>query len=915
MNLERAAFIILGIRNATDPASLLGIPNWNGSVPTLEAAIRKRVAQILSHPLSHSDEASLVREAIQEAGIILAKQCHSDYKEVEKEKHELTQLDRSIIAVLVSEGGWNRQSRSRLVAVSAAYGLTVGGLLRILTALAESARSGGGPLSQKSRKSNLPDRSWATLPIVEKKQNVVDELMDEMASKYLPELKEYSTATTIKLSAIFGLLTILAIILGLRVLTLASEEAQRVAAAAAEADRQLHNIVQSNSSFTQLQHQNCFAIYPTFEEEIFTEEIGVMVDVTPELPRTFRDLKNVIEVSIARSETVPADFLSRWDGALRTISSAWPFVDNQLQEEIGTLVHDIIAVSPQRPGLTEKLLKTFRDILRDEQQEFNIFKRPWFFGELARLSCSNELLPSTKKLVKEVAHKFSLDCDVYQMRREVTRLLGIELVKSTELVQGRFLPWEQWLAIVNRETDATLSTSLKLQVITFIVHNSVDLTRESDTRRVLGRLLQEVDWIRSDLARESLLHMFLDEQASAVDLWAITNMLVDRKAIPWLLSEHAIQIDDDLSKREQVENELQVLWPQVESTKTQVHTLLIPAGFDPALILVWEELTLLCDDKSASPVERFVHARRLNEIAAAIWVGRPSRAWELVDNIDQATMYEDAPALPTGGRSSGKLHQRFANTNRDPDAMLELLNFVRSSEYASLHPRDAATVVRAAYFYSDLEIREEAVALICDQFSRNSDIAVAIVNVLTKNAKTQQVESLVAYLTDVILPPRHDSNWLTTARKALVQHALTAGNQNLTGLDAAAISAGISALGESLIVDPSRLRPMQEIDVNQAYDRLLRAWRKRLGINIPLKNKNSSNVLENQLRQQLEYIQLLLQLELVWSGEKSMTDDLKKIGASQTLVEQISEAEIASLRIWKRMLQLAKEEFDGGVSQ
>jgi hypothetical protein len=108
---------------------------------------------------------------------------------------------------------------------------------------------------------------------------------------------------------------------------------------------------------------------------------------------------------------------------------------------------------------------------------------------------------------------------------------------------------------------------------------------------------------------------------------------------------------------------------------------------------------------------------------------------------------------------------------------------------------------------------------------------------------------------------------------------------------------------------------MQEIDVNQAYDRLLRAWRKRLGINIPLKNKNSSNVLENQLRQQLEYIQLLLQLELVWSGEKSMTDDLKKIGASQTLVEQISEAEIASLRIWKRMLQLAKEEFDGGVSQ
>ena len=192
MKLDVAVFRILGIKNANDPYRLLGISQWDGNVTTLEMALRVRLAQIISHPMRHSPEAKLVREAIKQAGRLIRKgfvQKDVEDKDKQEAVRELTDLDRSIIAVLVAERGWNKQSRSRLVGVAAAYGLTVGGLLRILTALAESARSGRGPLSKGSRTSNTPNRSWTKIP-TSPKQSVLDDLMDEAAARFLPEFKE-----------------------------------------------------------------------------------------------------------------------------------------------------------------------------------------------------------------------------------------------------------------------------------------------------------------------------------------------------------------------------------------------------------------------------------------------------------------------------------------------------------------------------------------------------------------------------------------------------------------------------------------------------------------------------------------------------------------------------------------------------
>ena len=915
MSLETAVFRILGIRGANDPARLLGIPTWDRSVVALETALRIRFAQILSHPMRNSPEAELVLKAIKEAGIKLRVSClpvKVDSSKSNTTAHSLTDLDRSIIAVLVSEGGWNRQSRGRLVGVAAAYGLTVGGLLRVLTALAESARSGQGPLSLEGRKTITPDRSWVALPLTSNKQGLVDELLDEAAAKLLPEFKDQAPEAVIKLSVLFGLLTILAFVLALMVLSQADKDAERAVAIAKESARLMQGGTQFQPSTPIRTQQLCFAEYPTFHEDIFTSEVGMFVDLAPDIPRTLRELVSEISSSGARGVSVNDQFLIRWDQSISTISSIWPFLDKQLQEEVSSLVLEAFARSPQVNGLTKKLLSVFTlggDYLNSD---FLLIRQPWLLSELARLTCSSELIPSTKDLLRNITNSYKLDCDVWKMRRRTLRQLAVELSISTELNPNVFLLWEQWIAMVKRDEDTVIATALTLDTIDLLLQGTVDLTRESNTRKVLGRLVKEIDWIRNDVARDKLLELFVNSQFSAIDIWAISNMLFDLQAIPWFLPSHRVAIIDSIERREEIADNLAQHWPVSTSPTAVAHTLVLPAGFDSTLISIWKELTLQCKDQSFTSAQRFSRARRLNEIAASIWIGRPSHAWELVDVLDQSISYDEDLLQNSGGRSSGQLSSRFVNTNRDADAMMDLLSFVRSSQFADLHPKDAALIARAALFHGDIAIRQEAVSLICDHFSRTSEVAEALVNVLTPNAKSQQVEALVAFLTDVILPPRHHSQWTSAVRRALIQHALTAGQKDLYDLDAAASTAAVSAIGEALAVDPTRLQPTSEVTVQGAYDYLLEAWKRKLGLRRSFTSSSvtldSDGVLQQHLQQQLQYVMYIQTLEKIWSQVPIREDDLLDVVHSKSLVEQICNAEIAALTVWNRMLTLANEE-------
>jgi len=924
MNLEHAAHKILGIRNANDPARLLGIAHWDRSVATLESALRTRVAQILSHPMRHSPEANFVRAAIKKAEQILRNQCINK-QETHLSKQEstpsLTALDQSIIAVLVSEGGWNRQSRSRLVGVAAAYGLTVGGLLRILSALADSARSGQGPLALANRETVSPDRSWATVPVSVKRQGVIDELMDEAAARLMPSLKEQTPEAIIKLSVIFGLLTIIAIALGLMVLNRADEMATSTRHTAdvllQSPSTTASKAVDAEAGSTHLH----FPEYPTFEVDIFSAEVGDLVDLAADVPRSLQSVVSDISSAGARGESVKEGTIGLWNKSIDIMSRAWPFLDHALQEEVRNLILDAISFSSQLQQLPSLLLSSFRVDSAAVAKSFgnrvmSFSRKPWILEQLARVSCSSQVIPSTKTLAKNMAAPSRLSCEAQTTRREALRQMGIDLVRRTEFDTNTLPLWEQWLAMVHRDPSDAVADALLVQTLEQILKSAVDLTRPSNTRKVLGRLVVETDWARTNQLRDALLGFYIDQSISQVDLWAVTGMLVDAGTVPWYKSEYAIEINDDMQHRTAVANSLRSIWPESSSTTVTTHFLVLPAGFDPTLVNVWLGLISNCTDVSFSYAARFSIARRLNEIAASIWLGRPSRAWELIGNLEQSPEYwrRGEANVTKGVKSSGLLSQQFKNSNRDAHVMMELLNALRSSNYSKLHMKDATTLARAALFHSDAGNRQEAVALICEKFAHSPEVALALVNVLTPSAKTPQVESLVAYLSDDILPARHDSLWLVAARRAFVQHALTADNKELKELDEAALTAAASAIGEALLVDPTRIPPSHETTISQAYRQLVESWSRRLGNYSTLDEGvtlgGSGNVLEDHLKKQILYLHRIQELESRWSGSTAVHNDLQEITNANTLIEQIYAAEVATLLVWKRAIKLALQEFD-----
>ncbi|MDP7009423.1 MAG: hypothetical protein QGI78_07620 [Phycisphaerales bacterium] len=915
MNLETAAFRILGIHKANDPTALLGIPQWNGDRDDLEIAIRRRIAQVLSHPKRHSPEANLVREAIKEAGVVLLQECTTKSKQSNEPEriHELTALDRSIIAVLVSEGGWNRKSRARLVAVSAAYGLTVGGLLRILSALAEASRSGKGPLALPKRNEALQTKPLASLPLTFKRRSVVDDLIDETAEKYVPELKNHTPETVVKLSVLFVLLTFLLIILSLRVLSLANEEAERSKKLRAESPVLIQGDVALGSPPIHDPAKEASTTYPTFDVELFSPTLTTVVERAAEVPRILKHVVEEIERAAVLHQELSQDTLQVWDDALTTFSLAWPFVSSDAQNEVGMLLISVFEISPQIEQLPARLLQPFYDASeRLLSNPYDFVRNIWLMGELSRLLDSQKLLPTTDDLIRGVERDLPYAHDVVNTRRAYLQRQGFEIAKAGELEEDVLQYWEFWLAMISREHKLEDAYAMKCEMLRVLLRTTTDLTRESTTKRVIGRFIVEIDWKRSDVASEFLFDVYRDPELSSVDVWAFTQLLYSSKTIPWFFSEHIVELSSDMDDRLAILTTLENVWPEPVQTPAAKKSLVLPAGYDPTVVSVWSELTTYCSDPTIEQPKQFLYARQLNEIAAMIWLGRPSKAWELIDNFDQARLYSE-PQVPTlQSQSGGNLSSQFPNTNKDINALMDLLDYIRTQQYESLHKNDATIVVRAALFHKNDEIRNEAASLICEFYTQDPLVAQTIVTVLTPRAKSAQINQLVANVTNELLPPKHDPAWYLHVRRAFVQHALTSASSALADLDDASSAAAVSAIGEALAVDPSRVRPTHEVTVSDAYDLLLHAWSVRVGTiddSLAPTSQFQEDVLNTQVQQQRKYLKYLHRLEQQWSGERPQQQDIESTHAS-TVLDQLVTLERVALQTWRRMFDRANAQFE-----
>lgn len=911
MDPNRLASKFLGIPYTENPWMLLGIASGNSNAAAIANALRRRLAQLEVHPHAQSQEANIVRTHLEEVAVHLQGDCAPPPPtSAESVSQTLSPLDQAIIAALISEGGWNNKSRSRLVGVAASYSITVGALMRILEAFAKAARSGDGPLSRKKRVINKFDRSWVSVP--KKKMSTtsaIESMISKAAEKITPELSSPTPEMTVGLAVFFSLLTLAAFILSLVVLLGDTSESLTEGS---NSEEYLPRFTQDETTEQELK---VFEQYPTFFVEGFDQSIlefaGQGVQQLPILRSLTSSLEKSLEYGKAPDDAIVHD----WEQSLSTLSFGWPFIDSHTLQAAKTSLIQVLLAAEMYPGFAQQLVQSFRIPRLRSGEPLNIIRSIWSSGVLASLGCDLRLGQELRLEINKLELPEINTCNYLEARVQALIVLADQLLERTEFDDRVLEDWEAWLLLVKELSKKTSNLEPQLHVLTSIVSSDIDLLRNTNTRKVLGRIIRETDWVSSVLARDTVTELIRSRKATSIDLSLLTSLFYNSGNNSWFPVEGVVSQSSSLRDRKNISSQLKKDWPIDSSESISTWVVSLPIGLDVALVEEWEKETERLVQRSNSPDFYLVKLRLLNEAAVSIWKGRPDFA---KGAIERAKLFEiesvPHPKLvypPTPG-SFSDAWSSAGNVEEKLVALQEL----SEKNVTDLSKRDADRLVGIA-IKSRSELRKAATDLIIYKFANAENIANSLLYTFAAARTKEQIAALVANLTDVILPEPTSQQWDSIARSAFVQHALTVAQPEVKQLDEIASELSTSLLSEFLLLNPEYLSLSSELSPNVAFQMLVDTWRTMLPPMYQVVNPEDfvpTGLLQKYLKKQLEYLLLLKGEEAKWRNENLVISSeyitLSTLHNESSIIDQLVSVEKQISIHWLRLFKEVTAEYE-----
>jgi len=900
------ACAFFGLPENADIYQLLGVHKNDGlDSKTVKRAMRRRYAQLLTNPNPISDETQIVKKYLGVITSLLLKESPQEDSLIDTTRQQLTELDQTIIAALIAGGGWNSKTRSRLVEIAASYSLTVGGLMRILEALAESARDGKGPLTIERRSEISIDRTWTKVPPKKSSFSFAEEYISDITEKITPDFSVQNPVLTIKLAVVFGFLTLVAFVLALVVLFSDSNKVPF------EEQLKLSSVPRLVEESQATKHP-LFTSFPTFARTGIDTDFVSRADEVLLLREKFTDLHNQIQES--NTSVLPSTWMHEWITALDTIASGWSFADAFLVNSLSEQIIRIIQTADSQRMPLPIIIQAFDIPPFQSSLPLSVSKRIWFASILSSLSCETKLRVGTRSLIKQMQLPSVNVCGIQEARREATVQISIELIARTEFDSNYLAVWEAWIHLVKGSLRRSDASYVYLESIKNFLDENIDFTRESDSRKVVGRLVSEIDWMSNTGLRDALLSFYTSMEISSDDLFLLSHLLFASNNISWFLEPYIVLQNDSQEKRNIKADALRLNWPSEIAPKTMVWNLQLPAGFSEQIVGTWNKSYFAYNSLPPESPYTLASIRNLNESAVSIWLGRPGLALEqltpsvhLEEGVDFNTAW-NSRTYPIDGEWAKTIGRRGANIEERLDALDKLA----SGELTNLGPEDAQALANAALLSVYSRIRTAATDRIVSQFSQSKNVAVAILNSLIESKYNEQVATLVAQLTEAILPDQTDLFWNLEARKALLQHALICGDEMLFTLDAAAAEITNSLLSEYLLLRPTALPPSHELTPLEAFAMVIDAWKLTLpDFDFSSQDFNASNeILQSYLQLQLIYFEILRLEEARWRGKQILgTLLVAHIEKESTIIQQIMLAEKSIADHWHYLFQEMKQEY------
>ena len=202
-------------------------------------------------------------------------------------------------------------------------------------------------------------------------------------------------------------------------------------------------------------------------------------------------------------------------------SKGWFYASPQTQT---TLLDELIAIfieSERDDVLIEQLTSLLKpnDLTLDNPESVHTFVLK--VELLAGMRCSQRLPPRLRATLTEIQETTVTTCAMEEARTEALNLIAKKLVPLTELESRTTNLWQSWTGLVDSITNKAKQFNTYAYPIQLILESTIDLTRESRTRDLLGSLTSLVEWDDSICVKEFLEFIYADNQFPINKLWTI----------------------------------------------------------------------------------------------------------------------------------------------------------------------------------------------------------------------------------------------------------------------------------------------------------------------------------------------------------------------------------------------------------
>lgn len=577
---------------------------------------------------------------------------------------DLTSFDRHILAILVACGGWNADSRAKLVALAAEHNVAPQGLLKVVTGLCGHARMGAArfdvaQITQGARRfEQVPAAPLpAPAPITS----------DDIAESLLPELREGGVWATIKLSLFFGAVTVLAGLLLLRVLIgsdTASDTTRVVEQPRNEGPIDLGS-TPDDPPLVPSPRQPTLPTWPeapTFRGERSFAAASDAIDQSPRLPELLDELSRKLSVAESPSATSRQDWLVFNEQA----ALIWVQGDRAIVRAVRANVFDVLFAIADRSAIAEEFISSLAAPASAPLDDpLDLWRGAWAAGILAE-TANRADLPAFLQQVAATHVQTILAVDQSPSARTfgaAARAWLIQrvprLIELAQAAPGANDFWEAWLvAQESLGRDDAYDTAL-FSAIAEILRSSVDLAQPGPLVNVLGRLVEEANFNESAVVRELALSLYGESAIDTRDLWVFTSLLLHHRVAPWMNESLLVTADASAESRRNAMIELERSWPRpsppVESAGAGRGITVDPAMGARWIALARQQVAGL--SRLSQPIERqpsalmrrIVLAAWVNEAALALATGHAAeaeQAMRLVESGWNSTTNAQQPTLP-----------------------------------------------------------------------------------------------------------------------------------------------------------------------------------------------------------------------------------------------------------------------------